>query len=69
VDPRGADLLANFACLPIGPATAGGACAAFMRTRCSWSTASTTAELKRRLVSRVASLRTRPLGAVPALLP
>jgi hypothetical protein len=38
-----------------GPATAGGSCPAFMRTRYSWSTVSTMAEPKTRLVSLVAS--------------
>src|SRR5579862_3175720 len=53
----GSGLLLNFAGLKSGPATAGGSCPAFMRTHYSWSTVSTMAEPKTRLVSLVANLR------------
>jgi len=55
--PAGSDLLLKFAGLRIGPASAGCACPAFMRTRYSWSTVSTTAEPKMRLDSLVATSR------------
>ena len=61
--PAGSDLLLKFAGLRIGPATAGGACPAFMRTRYSWSTVSTTAEPKTRLASLMANLGSQPILA------
>jgi hypothetical protein len=42
------DSLSEFAGLRIGPAIAGGACPAFLKTRDSWSTVSATAGPKRR---------------------
>ena len=65
--PAGSDLLRKFAGLRIGPASVGCACPAFMRTRYSWSTVSTTAEPKTRLDSLVARSKTRPIsGETPA---
>jgi hypothetical protein len=58
--PAGSDLLLKFAGLRIGPASAGCACPAFMRTRYSWSTVSTTVEPKTRLDSLVARTRCDP---------
>jgi hypothetical protein len=61
--PAGSDLLPKFAGLRVGPATGGGACPAFMRTRSSGPTVLTTDGPMTLRVSRMANLRFRAIAA------